>query len=66
MPATLHATVLRSSLIDYRSELLRLQNQYSKHFKNHQTIKDIDNALLELEGNVTTVTISADTCNPLR
>jgi hypothetical protein len=66
MPATLHATTLRNSLIDYRAELFRLRSLYPDNFKNHQTIEDIDKALLELEGNVTTATISANTCNPLR
>lgn len=61
--AILSSTTVRTALIDYRAELIRMQVKYPTRFKNEQIIKDIDDALYEIEGNITNVMISAATCN---
>ena len=65
--AILSSTTVRTALIDYRAELIRMQNKYpevysvSDHYDS--VIKSIDDALYEIEGNITSVMISAATCN---
>lgn len=62
--ATLTSTTIRTALIDYRSELLRLTAKLPEIYGNHhqQTIAQIDAALLEIEGNVQSVLISPLAC----
>lgn len=64
---TLSATTLRLALIDYRAELLRrgrlFPNVYDGN-NHHPSVYDIDQVLYEIEGNCTTVSIAAHTCNP--
>lgn len=62
--SVLSATTLRIALIDYRAELIRLSVKYPCHFKNNQTIADIDAALLEIDGNVRHVSIQPYACKP--
>lgn len=62
--ATLTLTTIRTALIDYRSELLRLTTKFPEIYSKHhqQTIAQIDAALLEIEGNVQSVLISPLAC----
>jgi hypothetical protein len=61
----LQASTLRTALIDYRAELYKLINLYPELFKdNDQVIKEIDDILVSIEGNITTVDINPATCNP--
>lgn len=62
---TLSATTLRTALVDYRAELLRMLNKYPSTFTaNDVAIDEIDRVLLSIEGNVTTVNVTPATCNP--
>lgn len=61
----LQATTLRTALIDYKAELLRLINLYPAVYKdNDQAIDEIDKILVSIDGNITTVDINPATCNP--
>lgn len=61
------ATIVRTALITYRSELLSLSTKYPDQFKDcGATIDRIDDVLLSIEGNITAVTITPATCNSLR
>ena len=63
MTAILSATTVRTALIDYRAELIRMQIKYPQIYKeNSAVIKSIDDALLSIEGNITEVMISPITC----
>ena len=63
MTAILSATTVRTALIDYRAELIRMQIKYPQIYKeNSAVIKSIDDALLSIEGNITEVMISPVTC----
>ena len=60
----LSSTTIRTALVDYRAELIRMQIKYPQVYKeNNAVIKSIDDALLSIEGNITHVMISAVTCN---
>lgn len=60
----LSSTTIRTALVDYRAELIRMQIKYPQVYKeNSAIIKSIDDALLSIEGNITHVMISAATCN---
>ena len=60
---TLQATTLRTALIDYRSELIRLLNNYPVIYAdNKKVISELDAALISIEGNISTVNISPATC----
>jgi hypothetical protein len=64
---TLSATTLRTALIDYRAELLRMLNKYPSTFAtNDVAIDEIDRVLLSIEGNILTVNVTSATCNPNR
>jgi hypothetical protein len=64
---TLSATTLRTALVDYRAELLRMLNKYPSTFAaNDVAIDEIDRVLLSIEGNITTVNVTPSTCNPNR
>ena len=61
----LSSTTVRTALVDYRAELIRMQIKYPSSFKNEEhdkLIKSIDDALYEIEGNVEHVMISAHSC----
>lgn len=61
----LSSTTLRTALVDYRAELLHMGAKYPDQFKNSaQVIAEIDDVLLSIEGNITTVSVSPCTCNP--
>jgi hypothetical protein len=61
------ASVVRTALISYRGELLKLSHKYPDQFKDcGATIDKIDDVLLSIEGNITAVTITPATCNSLR
>jgi hypothetical protein len=63
--ATLDSTVLRSALIDYRSKLIKLYLEWPDIFESThpRLIADIDAALFEIEGNVTTISLAPYTCS---
>jgi hypothetical protein len=64
---TIDATTIRIALIDYRTALLQLFNGYPHVYTTlGDKIKQIDDALLSIEGNITTVQIIPNTCNPNR
>ena len=59
----LSSTTIRTALVDYRAELIRMQIKYPQVYKeNSAIIKSIDDALLSIEGNVEHVMISAHSC----
>jgi hypothetical protein len=59
----LSSTTIRTALVDYRAELIRMQIKYPQVYKeNSAVIKSIDDALLSIEGNVEHVMISAHSC----
>jgi len=61
---TLSATTICTALVDYRAELLRMSNKYPQMFAANETvIKEIDDALLSISGNITSVQIIPNTCN---
>lgn len=63
--ANLSSTTVRIALIDYRADLIRMQCKYPARFNTKEVddaIKSIDEALMEIEGNITTVSITPATC----
>jgi hypothetical protein len=59
----LSSTTIRTALVDYRAELIRMQIKYPQVYEeNSAVIKSIDDALLSIEGNVQHVMISAHSC----
>jgi len=60
--ATLSATTMWYALTDYRNQLIHLNVKYPDRYNNTKTIADIDAALLEISGNITTVTVAPSTC----
>lgn len=59
----LSSTTIRTALVDYRAELIRMQIKFPQVYKeNSAIIKSIDDALYEIEGNVQHVMISAHSC----
>ena len=59
----LSSTTIRTALVDYRAELIRMQIKFPQVYKeNSAIIKSIDDALLSIEGNVEHVMISAHSC----
>jgi hypothetical protein len=62
--ATLTSSTLRTALVDYRAELLRLTVKRPEIYgEYHQgIIAQIDAALLEIEGSVQSVLISPLAC----
>lgn len=65
---TLSATTIRTALIDYRAEMLRLANAHPNvyHTVYRKVVKEIDDVLLSIEGNITSVIVTPATCNPSR
>ncbi len=62
---TISATTIRTALVDYRAELMRMGWKYPEQFKdNDRLVKEIDSVLLSIDGNVTTVAVTPNTCNP--
>lgn len=68
MDAVIDAAILRTALIDYRADALRMLNKYPEQFGKTapDAIASIDAALLAIEGNITTVRLTPNTCNPNR
>ena len=65
--AILSSTTIRLALIDYRAQLISLESKFPDVYGNsnhHQSIYDIDAALMEIEGNCTQVSVTQHTCNP--
>jgi len=62
--ATLTSTTIRTALVDYRAELLRLATKFPSTMSDScaKTIQEIDNALLEIEGNIISVAIVPSAC----
>lgn len=64
--AILSSTTVRTALIDYRAELVRLQNKYPDVYSisdhHEKIIKSIDDALYAIEGNFDSVVIYPNTC----
>ena len=59
----LSSTTIRTALVDYRAELIRMQIKFPQVYKeNSAVIKSIDDALLSIDGNVEHVMISAHSC----
>jgi hypothetical protein len=67
MTMQISSTIVRTALVDYRAEVMRLAYKYPKLYKDsHAVIKAIDDVLLSIEGNITSVNITPATCNPNR
>lgn len=66
--STIDATVLRLALIDYRQRVLKLSKDFPETFGEHSigVIKQLDEVLYSIEGNIQTVNIEPATCNPNR
>lgn len=63
----LQSATLRTALVDYRAELMRMVTKYPMTYCGHKPIiKEIDDVLMSIEGNITTVCITPNTCNPNR
>lgn len=64
-PLTLSQTTLRTALIDYRAELIRLSVKFPQTFKNtnDKTIAELDAVLLSIEGNISRVSITPLSCS---
>ena len=64
--AHLSSTTVRTALIDYRAEQLRMSRLYPDVFgrSSSKVITEIDAALMEIEGNVTLVSVVPAACNP--
>lgn len=62
--ATLTSTTIRTALVDYRAELLRLTVKWPEIYGEHHQgiIAQIDAALLEIEGSVQSVLIFPLAC----
>lgn len=59
----LSSATIRTALVDYRAELIRMQIKFPQVYKeNSVIIKSIDDTLLSIEGNVEHVMISAHSC----
>lgn len=63
-PLTLSQTTLRTALVDYRAELIRLSVKFPQTFKdtNDKTIAELDAVLLSIEGNISRVSIAPLSC----
>lgn len=64
-PLSLSQTTLRTALVDYRAELIRLSVKFPQTFKdtNDKTIAELDAVLLSIEGNVSRVSIAPLSCS---
>ena len=60
----INASTLCLALIDYRCTMLKRQKEFSEFYDYTESIEQIDQVLREIHGNVTTVVVSAHTCNP--
>ena len=61
----LRSTTLRTALVDYRAELMRMMIKYPMTYCGHKSIiQEIDDVLMSIEGNITTVCVTPNTCNP--
>jgi hypothetical protein len=64
-PLSLSQTTLRTALVDYRAELIRLSVRFPQTFKNtnDQTIAELDAVLLSIEDNISRVSIAPFSCS---
>lgn len=64
-PFSLSQTTLRTALVDYRAELIRLSVKFPQTFKNtnDKTIAELDAVLLSIEGNISRVSIAPLSCD---
>lgn len=64
-PLTLSQTTLRTALVDYRAELIRLSVKFPQTFKdtNDKTISELDAVLLSIEGNISRVAVVPVSCS---
>ena len=64
-PLSLSQTALRTALVDYRAELIRLSVKYPESFKdtNDKTIAEIDAVLLSIEGNISRLAVVPLSCS---
>ena len=62
---SLSQTTLRTALVDYRAELIRLSVKFPDTFKNtnDRTIAELDAVLLGIEGNISRVSIAPLSCS---
>jgi hypothetical protein len=62
--ATLTSSTLRTALVDYRAELLRMTAKRPEIFGAYhdQLIAQIDDVLFEIEGNISSVSIIPLAC----
>jgi len=62
--ATLTSSTLRTALVDYRAELLRMTAKRPEIFGAYhdQLIAQIDDVLLEIEGNINLVSVMPLAC----
>lgn len=63
-PLSLTSTTLRTALVDYRAELIRLSVRFPETFKNtnDKTIAELDAVLLSIEGNLDRIAITPLSC----
>lgn len=63
-PLSLSQTTLRTALVDYRAELIRLSVKLPQTFKNtnDKIIAELDAVLLGIEGNISRVSIAPLSC----
>lgn len=64
-PLSLSQTTLRTALVDYRAELIRLSVKFPTVFKdtNDKTIAEIDAVLLSIEGNISRLAVVPLSCS---
>lgn len=64
-PLTLSQTTLRTALVDYRAELIRLSIKFPQTLKdtNDKTIAELDAVLLSIEGNIGRVAVVPVSCS---
>lgn len=61
--ATISTATLRIALINYKTEVMEYGTLYPDVYTDtDDIINEIDNALLSIEGNITTATVLPDTC----
>jgi hypothetical protein len=63
-PLSLTSTTLRTALVNYRAELIRLSVKFPETFKNtnDKTIAELDAVLLSIEGNIDRIAIAPVSC----
>jgi len=64
-PLSLSQTTLRTALVDYRAELIRLSLRFPAQFGDatDKTIAELDAVLLSVEGNISRVAVVPLSCS---